>query len=389
MPSAMRDRVAADIEGWDAIDDHRTGTPGDRRTSDWLARLVADAGGSLHRDDFPLSRWVLGHCAVEAHGRTVVGVPLFDAGTTGPEGIVGDLVPLAEDAGDEADGSTCIGLGALGNQAGTGANRSFAAARAAGRHAALVAVAKMDAGVPGLALQNAERFRSPVGPPTLQVATGEETWLRGLAAGGGPVRVTAHVTFETALGSNVSCTIAGRDPTLAPLIVMTPKSAWWVCTAERGGGIAVWLALLRHFAVQQPQRDIVFVATSGHELGHLGLDHFLAANPIRSAQAWIHLGANFAAAGSSVRLQASDAELLDLARSTMVAADAPPTAETPLGERPFGEARDVYDLGERFVSLLGSNAWFHHPDDRWPTTIDLDHTCRIAEAVIAIADRLC
>ena len=172
------------------------------------------------------------------------------------------------------------------------------------------------------------------------------------------------------------------------MTVVTPKSAWWVCTAERGGGIAVWLALLRHFAANRPARDVVFIATSGHELGHLGLDHFLATNDAPPSHGWIHLGANFAAVDSRIRLQASDAELMNMAHGTLSAHGVTVSTRTPLGERPGGEARNIHDLGERYVSLLGSNRWFHHPDDRWPTTVDLDNTGRIARAALAIATHL-
>ena len=169
---------------------------------------------------------------------------------------------------------------------------------------------------------------------------------------------------------------------------MTPKSAWWVCTAERGGGIAVWLWLLRHHAKNPPPRDVLFVATSGHELGHLGLYHFLASPSARRARAWIHLGANFGATGSKARLQASDESLFELARSTLASAGVPPPVETPLGQRALGEARNIHDIGGRYVSFLGSNAWFHHPDDRYPATVDLGRIRRIAEAVLAISNRL-
>ena len=150
-------------------------------------------------------------------------------------------------------------------------------------------------------------------------------------------------------------------------------------------GIAVWLALLRHFAANRPTRDVVFIATSGHELGHLGLEHFLATKYTPRRHGWIHLGANFAAVDSRIRLQASDGEVMDRAKDTLSANGVTVSATTPLGERPGGEARNIHDLGERYVSLLGSNRWFHHPDDRWPTTIDLDNTERVARAVLAIA----
>ena len=81
--SGLSTDIAADIKGWDAIDDHRTGTAGDRRTSDWLVRRLRSAGLEPRRDDFELSRWVLERCEVEVDGTVVEGVPLFDGGDDG------------------------------------------------------------------------------------------------------------------------------------------------------------------------------------------------------------------------------------------------------------------------------------------------------------------
>ena len=377
--SALRRQAAADIRAWDAIADHRTGTEGDRETADWLAGAVRREAAAPALDTFPLARWALRRCAVEIGDVVVSGVPMFDSAASGPAGVSAPLSSLPTASG--------IGLGAVGPAAGTAANRAFQHARR-GNAQALVVVAKMNAAVPGLALQNADSFAAPFGPPVLQVATEHEGWLCDAAQRGETARVIVDVAKEDALGCNVIARIPGvaKRGELAPLVVTTPKSSWWTSTAERGGGIAVWLALLRHFAHQPPQRDVCFLATSGHELGHLGLEHHLRQHPrLAEARAWLHLGANFAAKGSRVRLQTSDADLRSLARGAMAQADALPEDETPPGQRPGGEVRNIYDLNGRYVSLLGTNAWFHHPDDRWPATIDVDATVRLVQAMIAVA----
>ena len=379
----LREAIASDIRGWDAIDDHRTGTAGDRQTAQWLADNFRAAGLEPHQDAFALRRWVLRDCAVAVDGRRAAGIPLFDGGTTAAAGLT---APLARLPG-EGEG---IGLASVGGAAGASANRALAAARRSNGRPALVAVTKGHSDVPGLALQNADRFNAPFGPPVVQVASEHEAWLGEAAAAGETATVTAHVDFEAAQGWNVRARVAGRDPALAPLVVMTPKSAWWVCTAERGGGIALLLALVRRFAAEPPQRDVLFVATSGHELGHLGLDSFLGDNPGlgAGAHAWIHLGANFATRGGGTRLQASDAALLASARAAMDDAECSPDHVTPLGERPGGEARNIHDLGGRYVSYVGTNPWFHHPEDRWPTTVDVDKTARLATAMLSVAELL-
>ena len=92
------------------------------------------------------------------------------------------------------------------------------------------------------------------------------------------VSLLAQVNRTRAAAFNVTAKINGRDATLAPLIVMTPRSAWYACASERGGGIACWLELMRSLRSAPPARDVLFVASSGHELGHLGIDIFVGNN---------------------------------------------------------------------------------------------------------------
>lgn len=378
----LRETVAADIRGWDAIEDHRTGTEGDAATSDWLAGLVREAGAEPELQSFPFKRWVLGNCAVQVNGRSAEGVPLFDGGITGPNAVEAPLALLPSNAG--------IGVGQIGNAAPPGANQQFAQARAAGGSPALVAIAAMDANVPGLALQNADRFTDPFGPPVLQVPSEEGNWLLDAANRGQTASVVVDVTLEPATATNVVTRIPGRDPSLAPVVVMTPKSAWWTCTAERAGGITIWLALLRHFAANPPARPLIFTANTGHELGHTGLDHFMEQDPAlaKAAHLWIHLGANFIAKGSNRRLQTSDATLQTLAERSMSTHQVTPHSIHPPTSRPHGEARNIYDTGGQYLSWLGSNPWFHHPTDRWPTTIDLDVAERMTKAMLEIAEKI-
>ena len=378
MTDSLHDNIAADIRAWDAIGTHRTGTAGDRQAAAWLVESCRQAGVAASSSDFPFRRWVPGRCAVAVEGRVVEGVPLFDGGATTGQGVVAPLAMLP-------CATARIGVGVLG-----GGEGAIARARKAGGHAALIGIARANPRVPGLALQNADRFTTPFGPPVLQVGSTHEAWLRAAAAEGREAAVHVDVDFEAANGVNVQARIDGRDSSLPPVVAMTPKSSWWTSTAERGGGIALWLALLRRCAAERPNRSVVFVATSGHELGHLGLLWFLRHNAelAANAHAWIHLGANFAAKESRLRLQASDESLFALARQALVDAGRRPAAATPVGERPGGEARDIHDLGGRYVSFLGTNAWFHHADDRWPDAVDVAQTACAAGALFRIANAL-
>ena len=55
---------------------------------------------------------------------------------------------------------------------------------------------------------------------------------------------------------------------------------------------------------------------------------------------------------------------------------------------PSGETRDIHRAGGRYVTLVGSNPWFHLPQDRWPHAVDADAVTRIAAAAAALVVEL-
>jgi hypothetical protein len=89
---------------------------------------------------------------------------------------------------------------------------------------------------PGLTPMNARRFAEPFGPPVLQVSSEEEGYLRQVVQQQQTIRFMVHATRTPAQASNVVVRLQGSAPSLPPLIVMTPRSGWWQCAAERGGG---------------------------------------------------------------------------------------------------------------------------------------------------------
>lgn len=380
--SAMRERIVQDITAWDAIEDHRTGTQGDGRTAEWLAEAIRGAGLEPDIVRFPFERKVLHECRITVGGQSADGVPLFDGAFTDSRGLQAPLHPLADGTG--------IGVTGFAPSPAAPATADLLQARRDGQHAAIVAVATGESVLPGLALLNADYYRDPFGPPVLQIATDHGAWLEAAASERALAEFIAHVTLEQTSAANVQTRITGRDPSLAPLVIMTPKSAWWTCTSERAGGIGVWLECLRHFAAHRPERTIIFTANTGHELGHIGLDHYLASDAglIEAAHAWIHLGANFAARDSQVLFQASSETLLTEGLAAFDAVGQRPARITPVGTRPLGEARNIYDGDGRYVSILGDNRWFHHPDDRWPTSVDIERTLLLTQAMLGIAEQL-
>lgn len=80
------------------------------------------------------------------------------------------------------------------------------------------------------------------------------------------------------------------------LVVSTPRSGWFTCAGERGGGVAAWLQIARWARRAAPDHDLAFVCNSGHEYQHLGAEELLrkAAPKPEQTAFWLHLGANLA-----------------------------------------------------------------------------------------------
>jgi hypothetical protein len=355
-------RVAQIVTAFEKQGIHRTGTDVDRLSAEWLAAEVRNAGLSPTLESFPVSRVDPVEASLTVGGRRIPGVPLFDAAFTGAAGIEGRLGPVGADTelALAESAPNAAAAGALGD------------ARRTSRYKAIVCVTR--GGRPGLCPSNADAFLKPFGPPVLQVSSEEGGFLEESARQGAAVRLVARVERKLVEAVNVTARLAGADGSLPPLVVMTPRSGWWTCASERGGGIACWLELMRELKAGGPlARDVVFVASSGHELGHLGINAFVdrRSGIVARSAGWMHFGANIGAAqdpGSTV--QSSDDALEKLLADAMTAAGLAVTRRVPRGTVPGGEAEVVHRGGGRYVSVIGRNALFHNPADRGPDAID-------------------
>lgn len=371
--SETRERIADIFRLYHLQGSHRTATEIDNESGQWLVSEASRIGAEVTPRQFTIDRVNLRACAVTSGDTTREALPFFDGAFTTPEGIRGRL-------GSPESGAP-IALVTL-DQAGISSEgRSLASLRRSSAIKAIVAIT--NGGMPGLCPSNAVSFQAPYGVPVLQVSSTAAEWLTERAQSGVEVQVVAHATRETAPADNIVATVRGRRADLPPVVVMTPRSGWWQCVSERGGGIACWLEIMRAVHAARPERTVRFIASSGHELGHFGLDTFLREDPslITSAHAWLHLGANIGAANGRTRLQSSGADIEALALAALQKSGASVDTRIPLGTVPAGEARNIHVGGGRYVSLLGSGPYFHNPLDLWPYSVNLDAVVSFAAGV--------
>jgi len=381
-PSLRETRIRRIVREFEEQGFHRTGTSVDRASANWLRDLAHQSGLTASLESFSLHRVDPVSAALIVAGRRIEGIPLFDAAFTNERGVAGRLGLLDSDAeiGLAESRPNAAGAGPLGD------------ARRANRHRAIVCVTR--GGEAGLCPSNAESFLEPFGPPVLQVGSELASWLQEQAQRGAEVRLVAHVKRTPAEAFNVIAKISGDNPALPPLVIMTPRSGWYRCASERGGGLACWLELMPALRQAKPARDVVFVASSGHELGYLGINAFIERRPgiVSNSVGWIHLGGNIGAAarpqagGNTV--QASDDEIERLLAQAMTSTALTIDVRVPHNRVPGGEAEVVHRGGGRYVSVIVSNIMFHNPMDRGPRVIDARAIGAFVEAFGMVAKTL-
>jgi hypothetical protein len=353
--------VAGWLRAWDSQGFHRTGTEGDEAGAAWLAEEAGRLGAVVTTEAFTLQRIDPVAAFLEVDCARIEAVPVFDAPPTGPDGIGG---VLGEDIAVAELSPHAVYSGEYQRLRRDSAHRAFVIACSGAR--------------PGMGLLNAEQFRDPYGVPAIHVAQAPRSGSRA--------RVVAHYERSVASACNVVVGLHGTDRSRPPVVVMTPRSSWWQSTAERGGGIVCWLECLRALLAAPPACDVVLTANSGHELGHLGLDDFVARRHGWEREAlWLHWGANIGAADGAMSIMSADDEMRALASRELAQTPHSLASKTKV---PSGETRDIHRAGGRYLTFVGSNPLFHLPQDRLPHAVDVPAVERIAAAVARIAVRV-
>jgi hypothetical protein len=219
--------------------------------------------------------------------------------------------------------------------------------------------------------------------PTLESFTlSRIQWLKAHAQVRTEISLVAQVGRMTTNAVNVTARIAGSNPGLAPLVVTTPRSGWWECASERGGGLACWLETIRTLAAAAPARDCLFAAFSGHEIGFLGIDAYLASRPdlAKRAHAWIHLGANIGAPQQPNQVHVSDPSLEGWITAALQKEGLSIDHKAEAGSVPRGEAGTIHRGGAGYVALVCGTEVFHNTADRWPDAVDVTMVARYARS---------
>jgi hypothetical protein len=343
------DRMMADITRYDSFGVHRYGSPGAAAALDWIAAELAAAGLAVTEHRFTMDRQYA-----------------FERGTLKVEGRPIDILPQWWMPEDRASLELTApiapeGLLRLSLPYDRGAYLNAGhRARLAEAFARKPAAVLLDIGHPSgeLFTYNVDQAANFWPVPVLLVASRDVLHLRPGATATVSVRGSYRRDVE---GRNIVARLdRGRGRWM---VVSTPVTSWFTSTCERGPGIAGFLAMARLAREKFTGHDLVFVATSGHEIGHGGMEKFIqnGAPPPESTAAWAHFGSSLACRDpvvTAINSSVSLARPVDRAFAQIEGARL-------TGERAaIGELRDVYAAEYRhFFGMAGSHKYFHTPAD--------------------------
>ena len=360
------------IRAYEEMGDHRTGRQADSTATWWMMEELRQVGVEADWQTWRFPRVEIHDASIRFGGWDIPAVPTYDCAFTDHNGVSGVL------RRDNGPGIVVWEFGPDDQERmAAGIYSSFELARQDGADGIILVMGDPD-GHP--VVRNAERPLDPIDLPVLQVAPMDaEPILDAIGSeatmivDGGRVDAPAH---------NVIATIPGADPDVAPVVLMTPKSGWYTCAAERGGGIAVWIEVAGRIAANPSRRTLNLVASSGHELHHLGLDYYIRelGDAAHEVHAWMHLGASIGSRNGNPSYAASDDELFRVATDALTAQGLE-RRPFPVGNAGFGEARNIGEINGRFVSFLGGHPYFHSPQDTYDRCVDPDSLAKHIDAV--------
>lgn len=290
-------RVADDLSRYIGFGSKQSGGAGDTACGHWLADELHRAGFAVETHDLSVPCFAPKRCEIAADDARAalwsqpIVVPTTDHGVSGP------LVRVDANGRADAPLAGAVALvdlpyGRWSSALAKPIRAPIDAAVAAGAKAVIV----ITNGPTGKIIALNADGRAPMFPgPVGLIAPADAAPFLAAAM----QHRSAIVRLSGEQGRRTAFNLIGRLDRGSKqwVVVSTPRSGWFGCAGERGGGIAAWLDLARWAPAALQDYNLAFLCNSGHEYENLGAEQSLQTIAPRPDETrfWLHLGANLAA----------------------------------------------------------------------------------------------
>lgn len=332
------------------LGNHRTGSEVDGATVRWLEAELAFRGAVVEHIEYNFPRYCV-TSEVLIGGHTVEALPLYYEAV----GNVSTAHPFVASLNVDVARHPVKGDLTITPDLG----RTISAAKAAGSAAALFATQGAD----GRLIVFNRPGRAGSGLPVLLVpgALSEELQRE-------PLQVDVAASNCAGTSANV-LGYFGDAERHNPLVITTPLTGWFRCAGERGTGIAVALEVATRLAADFP---VLFVGTSGHEIGYLGVKDFIRGHRHLRPRGVVFVGASVGsgAPDEDGNLKLTPRRVITTASLSGFGPLTPMLESANLSLRQDDDARswageicEWTGYGVPLLSVRGRSPLFHTPDD--------------------------
>lgn len=276
------------VKKYVSLGEHRTGTPTDLATSEWIGKELKSAGFDVKYLEFPIRQFFPEKVFLAEGKDTILAFPLWWINEKINRVVTGTLV----DAGKtETFAANSIALIHLPLKPANANPKAYVDSLVNLGVTGIVAITDNESGE--IEAYNTNKNQQPWRVPVILIAPKDSAKALAFVRSAKSVTLAIHGAFQDVKGRNVYGTIGHGDKYI---VVSTPISGWFTCGGERGSGVAIWLGLAKWAATQASDYTFVFTANSGHEHAFKGAHEFLERNapPTDKTKLWIHFGAGAA-----------------------------------------------------------------------------------------------
>lgn len=277
--------------------DLQSAGPGDRRAADRIRADLTAAGYALTEQAVTVPAFAPGACEIRLSGVATPVIAQAHVRLTGPDGVTAPL-RIWRDPSDTPNMAGAIAVimlpPARHSRLLSPLIRDRIASALQGDPAAVVLITDGPTGETIYLNAPASRDDMPCALPLAVLGPKPAEQIIEAAR----ARDTATLVIDGVLSQRTSHNIAGaieRGPRW--IVVSTPRTGWTRAVAERGPGLAAFLAIADHARAAFPRHSLLMLSTTAHEYDNLGSHAAfdgLAPDPATIAL-WVHLGAGFAA----------------------------------------------------------------------------------------------
>ncbi|MDD4971326.1 MAG: hypothetical protein PHT07_17995 [Paludibacter sp.] len=276
------------VKKYVSLGEHRTGTPTDLATSDWIGSELKSVGYAVKYLEFPIKQFFPEKVFLAQEKDTIQAFPLWWVNEKIKRVVSGTLVDVDKVKSLSVNDIALIHF----------------PLKQVNVNPKIYIDSLIKAGVVGIVIitdnqsgeieaYNTNKDQQPWKVPIILIAPNDSARALAFVKRNKRITLAINGTFKDVIGRNVYGTIGHGEKYI---VVSTPISGWFTCGGERGSGIAIWLALAKWAAVQKTDYTFVFTANSGHEHAFKGAHEYLErdAPPVLKTKLWIHFGAGAA-----------------------------------------------------------------------------------------------